>query len=48
MGGHSRECNQCGHESYHYNSCNNRNCPKSTANRFAKPGAGSSSLTCYR
>jgi hypothetical protein len=28
LGGHKEECDQCGHESYAFNSCRNRNCPK--------------------
>lgn len=28
MGGHRRECSQCGHQLIAYNSCRNRHCPK--------------------
>ena len=28
LGGHKRECDACAHPTYHYNSCNNRHCPK--------------------
>lgn len=28
LGGHKEECDQCGHESFAYNSCRNRHCPK--------------------
>jgi len=27
MGGHSSTCDDCGHETIHYNSCRNRHCP---------------------
>jgi hypothetical protein len=28
LGGHRRECPQCGHQEIAYNSCRNRHCPK--------------------
>jgi hypothetical protein len=28
LGGHTRRCDQCGHEESSYNSCRNRHCPK--------------------
>lgn len=28
LGGHKEECDKCGHESFAYNSCRNRHCPK--------------------
>ena len=28
LGGHRRECRQCGHQEISYNSCRNRHCPK--------------------
>lgn len=28
LGGHVRECNQCGHQEISYNSCRDRHCPK--------------------
>ncbi len=27
MGGHTATCEDCGHETIHYNSCRNRHCP---------------------
>lgn len=31
LGGHKEQCNACGHESFSYNSCRNRHCPKCQA-----------------
>lgn len=28
LGGHKKECPECGHEEFFYNSCRNRHCPK--------------------
>lgn len=36
LGGHKEECNACGHESFSYNSCRNRHCPKCQAGARAK------------
>jgi hypothetical protein len=36
LGGHKKECNQCGHEEIAYNSCRNRHCPKCQAAARAK------------
>ena len=31
LGGHKKQCEQCGHEEISYNSCRNRHCPKCQA-----------------
>ncbi len=36
LGGHKEQCNACGHESFSYNSCRNRHCPKCQAGARAK------------
>jgi predicted Zn-ribbon and HTH transcriptional regulator len=36
LGGHKEACNGCGHESFSYNSCRNRHCPKCQAGARAK------------
>jgi hypothetical protein len=36
LGGHKEECDKCGHESFAFNSCRNRHCPKCQGSACAR------------